>query len=490
MADSKPPSPPEATPPAPSATTPPSKPTPTTTTTTAAAPAAPSPSVAEAYKAPKPNPVWQMLGLRGPPKRLPSRNWMIFLSLTAAFSGAVIYDKREKKRATARWARAVAPLASEPIANPSQLPRRLTVLIEAPPGDGLRVAQDHFLEYVKPILAASGLDWEFVQGRQQGAVRAAVAEKIRRQRSREERPEVELLPTEENLRDAMRQKNGVPEYDGPGGDIVIGRHAWKEYMRGLHEGWLGPLDPPPKPEEEKAPKPDDIPTAAATTDGENPKTEEEQPKPEAEEEEKKPARPPQPVPHNTTADYQAAHLPPSLPAEFSPSEPIPFPHLLGFSGTFTRLGRYLTRRRLADDIGRQVAAVCFAHAREYRTLPSASDSDESPYEQQQALAHEERDWVKSAYKKPEDARDDEERAELSTERIWTSPVVVDPRIAERMRRFEILPEVEERARTIGVPETEVEGWIKSNLRALGNWTWETVRPAERKGPNVGNVDDE
>ncbi|KAK1847060.1 Mitochondrial import inner membrane translocase subunit tim54, partial [Colletotrichum chrysophilum] len=295
MADSKPPTPPEATPPAPSATTPPSKPTPTSTTTTAA----PGPSVAEAYKAPKPNPVWQMLGMRGPPKRLPSRNWMIFLSLTAAFSSAVIYDKREKKRATARWARAVAPLAAEPIANPSQLPRRLTVLIEAPPGDGLRVAQDHFLEYVKPILAASGLDWEFVQGRQQGDVRAAVAEKIRRRRSREERPDVELLPTEENLRDAMRQKNGVPEYDGPGGDIVIGRHAWKEYIRGLHEGWLGPLDPPPKPEEDKAPKPDDT-TAAATTDGETPKKEEEQPKPE--EEEKKPARPPQPIPHNTTAD--------------------------------------------------------------------------------------------------------------------------------------------------------------------------------------------
>ncbi|KAE9574378.1 Mitochondrial import inner membrane translocase subunit [Colletotrichum fructicola] len=479
MADSKPPTPPEATPPAPSATTPPLKPTPTSTTTTAA----PGPSVAEAYKAPKPNPVWQMLGMRGPPKRLPSRNWMIFLSLTAAFSSAVIYDKREKKRATARWARAVAPLAAEPIANPSQLPRRLTVLIEAPPGDGLRVAQDHFLEYVKPILAASGLDWEFVQGRQQGDVRAAVAEKIRRRRSREERPDVELLPTEENLRDAMRQKNGVPEYDGPGGDIVIGRHAWKEYIRGLHEGWLGPLDPPPKPEEDKAPKPDDT-TAAATTDGETPKKEEEQPKPE--EEEKKPARPPQPIPHNTTADYQAAHLPPSLPAEFSPSEPIPFPHLLGFSGTFTRLGRFLNRRRLADDIGRQVAAVCFAHAREYRP----TGDPECPYEQQAALAHEERDWVKSAYKKPEDARDDEERAELSTERIWTSPVVVDPRIAERMRRFEIAPEVEERARTIEVPETEVEGWIKSNLRALGIWTWETIRPAERKGPNVGNVDDE
>ncbi|KAF9873785.1 hypothetical protein CkaCkLH20_08895 [Colletotrichum karsti] len=476
MAESKPPTPPEA--PALAAPTPA-----TTTAKPATTNALPSSSAAEAYKAPNPNPVWQMLGMRGPPKRLPSRNWMIFLSITGAFSAAVVYDKREKKRATARWARAVAPLAAEPVANPSQLPRKLTVLLEAPPGDGLRVAQDHFLEYVKPILAASGLDWEFVQGREQGDVRAAVAEKIRRRRSREERPEQELLPTEENLRDAVRQKNAIPEFDGPAGDIVIGRHTWKEYIRGLHEGWLGPLDPPPKPEE---PPKETTPETGA--DGEEKKKEEE-PKKE-EEEKKKPSRPPQPVPHNTTDDYPTAHLPLLIPSEFSPSEPIPFPHVLGFSATFTRLRRFLTRRRLADDVGRQVAAVCFAHAREYREDMSTSSPDEEPYEQQRALAHEEKDWAKSAWKKPEDARDDEERAELSTERVWTSPVVVDPRIAGRMRRFEIRPEDEERARAIEVPETEVEGWIKGSLRSLGVWGWEYFVAGGPKGPNVGNIDDE
>ncbi|OLN87891.1 Mitochondrial import inner membrane translocase subunit tim54 [Colletotrichum chlorophyti] len=459
MADVKP-TPPEA--PAASA------PTPQTATTAIPAPTTTStPSAAEGYKAAKPNPVWQMLGLRGPPKRLPSRNWMIFLSLTAAFSSAVIYDKREKKRATARWARAVAPLAQEPIANPSQLPRKLTVVLAAPPGDGLRVAQDHFLEYVKPILAASGLDWEFVQGRQQGDVRAAVAEKIRRRRSREERPDLELLPTEENLRDAMRQKNGVPEYDGPGGDIVIGRHAWKEYVRGLHEGWLGPLDPPPKPEE--PPKPN-----SEAADAEK--------KPE--EEEKKPARPPQPVPHNAPTDYPTSQLPLLIPSEFSPSEPIPFPHLLGFGGTFTRLGRFLNRRRLADDIGRQVAAACFAASREYRD-DTATDP-EQPYEQQRVLAEEESNWVKSVWKEVDEKATEEERTK---ERIWASPLIVDPRIVSRMRRFEIRPEDEERARQIVVPEVEVEGWIKGSLRALGNWGWQVIKGEERKGPNVGDIEE-
>ncbi|EFQ32503.1 uncharacterized protein GLRG_07773 [Colletotrichum graminicola M1.001] len=473
MADSKP-TPPEAA--ATSNTAPSTSTTATTTNTTAAAA-----SAAEGYKAAKPNPVWQMMGLRGPPKRLPSRNWMIFLSLTGAFSAAVIYDKREKNRATARWARAVAPLARETLASPSEMPRKLTILLEAPPGDGLRVAQDHFLEYVKPVLAASGLDWDFVQGRQQGDVRAAVAEKIRRRRSREERPDQELLPTEENVRDAVRRKNGVPEYGGPAGDIVIGRHTWKEYVRGLHEGWLGPLDPPPKPEAEAAattttpPPPLQQPAAPKR---EKKKDDDEPPK----EEEKKPDRPPQPVPHNTPLDYAASHLPPHIPDEFSPSDAIPFPHLLGFAGTFTRLQRYLTRRRLADDIGRQVAAACFAASREWR----GDDEDEL----QRALEHEEANWVKSVWREAAEAPESADEAERAKERIWTSPVVVDPRIAGRMRRFEIRPEDEERARQIVVPEEEIEGWIKGSLRSLGRWARDAVSGGRPKGPNVGDSDDE
>ena len=123
-----------------------------------------------------------MMGLPNLPRKLPSRNWMIFWTLTTAVSAAIIYDKREKKRATARWAHAVEHLAREPLSNPSAMPRKLTVFLSAPPGDGLRYSQDYFVEYAKPILAASGLDWEYVQGRNQGDVRAVIAEKIRRVR--------------------------------------------------------------------------------------------------------------------------------------------------------------------------------------------------------------------------------------------------------------------------------------------------------------------
>ncbi|KAI0597397.1 mitochondrial import inner membrane translocase subunit Tim54 [Biscogniauxia sp. FL1348] len=408
-----------------------------------------APASSTKYKAPTPNPALRMMGLPGLPKKLPSRNWMIFWTLVGSFSAAIIYDRREKKRATARWSKAVSHLAREPLQSPTQLPRKLTIFLESPPTDGLRVAQDHFTEYVKPILAASGLDWEFVQGRKEGDIRAAVAERIRRQRA----PSADAQ-TQDEIVQEIRTRNGTPEHHGIQGDVVIGRHTWKEYVRGLHEGWLGPLTAPlPPPPAESATK---------AVEGETPES-----KPE-EKKDEKPERPPQPVPYNTTDDYPTSPLPLLIPAEFSPSAPIAFPHILGFSNTFIRLGRFLNRRRLADDIGREVAAVCLASAREYRD----DDGSGGESEQQVVLAAEENDWPKSVWKEEEKK---EAAAETPTpEKIWTRPVVLDPRIAMRMRRFEIRPEDEARARDIVVPEEEVEGWIKGSLRSL--WRWAVSDP--------------
>ncbi|KAK2603847.1 mitochondrial import inner membrane translocase subunit tim54 [Conoideocrella luteorostrata] len=435
---------------------------------------------------PKPrNPALKMLGLPALPRKLPSRNWMIFWAITGAFTTAIVYDKREKKRATAKWRRAVEPLSRELISSPNALPRKLTVYLEAPPGDGLRVAQDHFIEYVKPVLAASGLDWEFVQGRQQGDVRAAVAEKIRRSRMTHERPGEEIPQTDDSVVEDLRKRMGLADYEGIKGDIVIGRHAWKEYMRGLHEGWLGPLNAPPLPEPIPEPvaetKPE--PEATSTTDDKAETKPEEEKK--EEKKEVKPSRPPQPRPHNTTNDYESATLPLQIPAEFSPSTVIPFPHRLGFTQTFVRLGRFLNRRHLADDIGREVAAVCFAAAREWREA-------DGQYEQERVLEEGERDWPKSTWKEEEPQTEDEKKkaaTEPPKERIWTSSMVIDPRVAQRMRRFEIQPEDAERAAKIVVPEEEVEGWIKGSLRSMWRWGASSFE-SKPKGPNIGNVDDE
>ena len=442
---------------------------------------------AAASKAPKPkpqNPALRMMGLPNLPKKLPSRNWMIFWGITTAFASAIIYDKREKNRATAKWRRAVAPLASETISNPNQLPRKLTIYLESPPGDGLRAAQDHFIEYVKPVLSASGLDWEFVQGRQQGDVRAAVAEKIRRERRTQERPDEVVPETEESSLMELRKKMGVPEYEGIKGDVVIGLHTWKEYVRGLHEGWLGSLDPPPQPVIEDV-KPA-VPAAPAEGE-EGEKQEGEKQEEEKKAEEKKPDRPPQPPPYNSTADYASAALPNTIPAEFSPSVPIPFPHRLGFTHTFVRLGRFLNRRKLADSIGRDVAAVCFATSRDWRS------TEDGEFEQQLVLKQEEKDWPKSVWKDETPAEDaDEKPAEPQQppkEKIWASPIVVDPRVGERMRRFEMTPEWEARAAQVVVPEEEIEGWIKGSLRSLWRWGASSF-DNKPKGPNVGNLDDD
>lgn len=425
-----------------------------------------------------------MMGLPRLPSKLPSRNWTIFLAVTGAFSSAIIYDKREKKRATAKWRRAVAPLAEELIASPNQLPRKLTIYLESPPGDGLRVAQNHFVEYAKPVLAASGLDWEFVQGRQQGDVRAAVAEKVRRTRRKVERPDEDDLNTEEATLEDLRKKMGLPEYEGVKGDIVIGRHTWKEYMRGLHEGWLGSLDPPPKPVAEILPVvSEDIPSPDvpdADADAEK-KAQEEK-----EKEKKKPDRPPQPVPHNAPEDYPSAILPIHIPTELAPTASIAFPHRLGFTQTFVRLGRFLNRRKLADNIGREVAAVCYAASREYRTT---EEDGVRLYEQDLVLKHEEDDWPKSVWKVEPPSKDEAAPVDPPKERVWTNPMTVDPRIVERMRRFEITSEHEARAAQVVVPEEEIEGWIKGSLRSLWRWGASSFESKPR-GPNVGNLNDD
>ncbi|KAH8203970.1 hypothetical protein TruAng_001912 [Truncatella angustata] len=441
----------------------------------AASAAAAATSAAANYKAAPPNPALQMMGFGMLPKKLPSRNWLIFWAITGSFSAAIIYDKREKKRATARWSRAVSHLAKEPVHSPTQLPRKLTILLESPPNDGLRVAQDHFTEYMKPILAASGLDWEFIQGRKEGDVRAAVAEKIRRTRRLQEGviSDEGQEPTGEEIVKDIRERNATPEWAGINGDIVVGRHTWKEYIRGLHEGWLGPLTAPPVPEVAKLEKP------VESSDGTEETKEGEKKEEEKTEEEKKPERPPQPLPYNTTNDYDTSSLPRQIPSEFSPSVPIAFPHLLGFTNTFIRLGRFLNRRHLADEVGREVAAVCLGHAREYR-----EDAVGEEPELKAVLEHEEKDWHKSVWKEEKPKEGEVAGATPAPEKIWISPIVVDSRLSQRMRRFELSPEDEARAREIVVPEEDVEGWLKGSFRSLYRWA---VSPAP---PRMYSSDDD
>ncbi|CAG5156757.1 uncharacterized protein ALTATR162_LOCUS4552 [Alternaria atra] len=441
-----------------------------------AEPDAKAPPAGEASAGPSkpqkpPNPVWRMMGLPNFRFKLPSRNWMIFLSITGSWTAAVMYDRRQKKRIQKKWATVVEHIAHEPL-DVHQLPRKLTIFLSAPPADGIVPARDHFHEYIKPILVAAALDWDAVEGRREGDVRAGLAERIRKLRKKRGESTAEPLePGLEEELEGLRQRAGVNGWNGPGGDIVIGRHTWKEYVRGLHEGWLGPLDAPPTSEPSV-----EVPVAAieptpasnesssdgatpATTDDASPTATSEAPKPEDAEkpkEENKPKKKKQPPPYISTAEYQNTVLSQNCPQALGPAAVVPLPHLLGFFNFPIRMYRFLNKRQAADDIGRETAAAVLGAYRPFETAGEAPVTNEedrhsnAQWEQQRLLAHEEPDWSKTARKREEGD---------TKERVWLDEMVLDPRIAERMRRFALDVEVEERAKSVSVSK---EGsWFSS-----------------------------
>ena len=398
--------------------------------------------------------------------KLPSRNWLIFLSISGTFASLLLYDRYQKQRAQQKWSTAVSHLSRESL-DTTMLPRKLTVYLSAPPGDGLKASRDYFNEYVKPVLVAGALEWEVVEGRREGDVRAGLAERIRKWRRKNGEGHASESRDEADAEDVVaviREKGAVREWDGTRGDLIVGRHTWKEYMRGLHEGWLGPLDPPPGPD----PKADDLLESSTNASDSTPPAEEDTQEFPLEEsgsttpkdtppsepdtppsEPNKASKPMTPASFIQASAYASSTPPPSIPSTFDPSTPIPLPHILGFFNTPTRIYRFLTRRFLADSVGREVAAaVLAASTRPYRCSSTARDlsgpdqSENCDAEQSTVLADEETDWIKSVTKRQPD----------EGERVWLDAMALDARIAERMQRFELSAEDEARVQRIAASQ--------------------------------------
>lgn len=452
------------------------------------------------------NPAFKMIGLPNFRFRLPSRNWMIFLTITSSFTAALIYDRREKRRAQQKWCDLVAHLSKEPLPV-EQTRRKLTIFLAAPPGDGVRVAREYFQEYVKPILVAAALDYNVVEGRREGDVRIGLAERIRKQRRMAGEPSA--VKEEQDVIEETRAKIGVHEEPGPQGDLVIGRHTWKEYIRGLHEGWLGPLDPPPEPVQE-------TPEVSETAAPENPSpaAESTESNEANENKDKKQSTPSGPAPaYIQPAEYPSQSLPPTIPQAFEGSVPIAFPHILGFLNTPIRIYRYLNQRHLADTVGKEVAAIVLASAtRPYSdtsvntglepdagpgNIPESSsrallsenqvDNLSTRYEQQSALEHEEEEWHKSVYKRDESNPD--------KEREWLDDVVVDSRLALRMRRYILAPEEKIRAQRIHDGQEYILGEERPEIVPFWKRIWIKYGYGEdeqvgKKRPIIGNLDGE
>lgn len=398
---------------------------------------------------------------------------MIFWGVLLSFTAAKTYDTREQKKAQRKWCDLVAHVAQEKL-DVRQMPRKLTVFLSAAPGDGIGSSRQYFKDYVKPILVAASMDYEVIEGRKEGDVRYGTAEQIRRLRRRkgEQGTTEQEMDTAMTL-DLMREKMMVEPEPGVKGDLVLGRHTWKEYIRGIHEGWLGPLDEPPEPvlapspihppTEPRTDNPEvtSLPEAAEKSPAEQDKPAEEK-KEEGKEEKKKTYPPPA---YLSVQEYSVAPLSAHIPTLLEPSEPIHMQHLLGFLKTPQRIYNWLNRRSLQDRIGRQTASIVLASHRPYKhddsfALPSQPDdptplatkapendlADSSPvqtsatYEQQSLLVEEEPYWHKSVRKT---ATTDDKK-----EKIWMNDIALDPRIAERMRRFELDQEQEDRVNRI------------------------------------------
>ncbi|KAF9482799.1 hypothetical protein BDN70DRAFT_874596 [Pholiota conissans] len=176
--------------------------------------------------------------------KLPSRNWLIFLSVTSSVLGLYIYDRRECKRIKQTYIDKVKHL-SEVSLDPFESPRKVTVYGAKWPGDeeydqGIK----YFRKYVKPILVAAAIDYEMIPGKRYGDIANRVAEDIRRRRRLDQG-----LDQDSDARRVLPTYMPVPEREKrelDGGVVIIGRPTFKEYMAGLCKGWtegLQKVDP-------------------------------------------------------------------------------------------------------------------------------------------------------------------------------------------------------------------------------------------------------
>ncbi len=438
-----------------------------------------STNAAEAPKVKKQwnNPALRMMGI--PRFSLPSRNWLIFWGALAAVGGGIAYDKYEQRQIRARWMLAVEHYARQTYPA-DRVPRKLTIFIAPPPNDFLEESLRYFRRYVKPVLNAAAVDFEVFTENRQGDIRSGVAEKIRelrRARAREagapagvpeKAPQTAKMnfPSflgpprrlEEEEKTVARRELYTPvdvlglyrvvkpievhrdDADAPeaGGVICIGRGAYKEYLTGVHEGLLGPLEPP-APEAPKASIDESVATLEAPLESEAtlelPLDGSVATGPQAVDEAAVPAAPetddsdsegtPVPKPYIQPADYGRAEFAPELPTGTilndkgvpvlfeQPVYVFPVPNVLGFVNIPRKIYRFYTKRYLADDYGARALMVVANKLRPFEfkdTLMAKEEELDWP-----------RKWVESGKEKGSE---------------WVQELEVDDRVTSRMRVFD------------------------------------------------------
>lgn len=429
----------------------------------------PAKPVAEAAKPAKKswsNPALRAMGI--PKVSLPSRNWMIFWTVLATVGGSIYYDKHQQKKIREKYMLQVQKL-SEEIYSSDRIPRKLSIFIAPPPDDFLEESLKHFRRYIKPVLNAAAIDFVVYTESRQGEIRSQVAEQIRMMRkerledqktkeadalteayarswtkffkedvpnvfkkirfSKEEEPEVFVdrhdlyTPTDVlglyKVVEPVKAVRDDENTETPGGVVCIGRGAYKEYMFGVHEGLLGPLE---KPEE----KIEEVVTADENSTEEKkdePPVVEDFAQKEGEEDKKQDSVP---KPYIRQTEYATAELAPELemgqivrndknvPVLFEqPVYVFPVPRLSGIANWPRKIYRFFTKRELAEAVTSQTLAVVYGNTRPFE------------FKDRFLAKEEELDWPKKWVERGR-GKDSE----------WVQELEVDNRIGDRLRVFE------------------------------------------------------
>lgn len=170
---------------------------------------------------------------------LPSRNWLIFLSLTSTVVGYYVYDRQQCKKIRAEYAEKVQHLSKVPL-HSMDFPRKVTVYgCKWPADEEYDRSLKYFRKYVKPILVAAAIDYEMINGRRHGELAERIANDIKKRRRLEagiDPPPFNPMNLPANNPDAKRAR------ELEGGVVIIGRPTFKEFMAGLKRGWTESLE--------------------------------------------------------------------------------------------------------------------------------------------------------------------------------------------------------------------------------------------------------
>ncbi|CAG8710209.1 6308_t:CDS:2, partial [Ambispora leptoticha] len=169
--------------------------------------------------------------------KLPSKKFSAFIGVCTVIGVLLYRDNYLSSCGKTRVQDKVAHIARQPLAV-NELPRKVTVYLAPPGGDGIHKTRIHFREYVKPVLIAAALDYDVVEGTRPGQLRSLVRDSIIKQRKLKAAEATATSETATSLSlsdskvtsssssistDEVQENNG----GGEGGDvIVIGRTSY------------------------------------------------------------------------------------------------------------------------------------------------------------------------------------------------------------------------------------------------------------------------